>query len=80
LVRERPKIVPELYDQSVKFSKSEVQHFCKLEQQRKVSKSDEAPKNRYGNNHRNYPRPVHNSDPDGDIPLENWGKNFGGTP
>jgi hypothetical protein len=30
MVRERPKTVPELYDQFVKFSKSEIQHFHKL--------------------------------------------------
>jgi hypothetical protein len=44
LAREQPKIVSELYDQFAKFSKSEIQHFCKLEQQRKVPKSDEAPR------------------------------------
>jgi hypothetical protein len=44
LVRERPKIVLELYGQFAKFSKSEIQHFCKLEQQRKVSKPDETPR------------------------------------
>jgi hypothetical protein len=32
LVTERPKTMPELYDQFVKFSKSEIKHFCKLEQ------------------------------------------------
>jgi hypothetical protein len=54
LVRERLKIVPELYDQFAKFSKSEVQHFRKLEQQRKVPKSGEAPKHHYDDNQRNY--------------------------
>jgi hypothetical protein len=43
LVREWPKTVPVLYDQFEKFSKLKIQHFCKLEQQRKVPKSDEAP-------------------------------------
>jgi hypothetical protein len=38
LVREQPKTVPELYDQFAKFSKSEIQHFHKPEQQRKVAK------------------------------------------
>jgi hypothetical protein len=33
LVRERPKIVSELYDKFAKFSKSKIQHFRKLEQQ-----------------------------------------------
>jgi hypothetical protein len=32
LVRERPKTLLELYEQFAKFSKSEVQHFRKLEQ------------------------------------------------
>jgi hypothetical protein len=32
LVQERPKTVPELYEQFAKFSKSEIQHFHKLEQ------------------------------------------------
>jgi hypothetical protein len=80
LVREQPKTVPEFYDQFAKFSKSEVQHFCKLEQQRKVPKSDEAPKSPYDDNQCNYPRPVHNISPDGGLPPENWGKNSRGPP
>jgi hypothetical protein len=44
LVRERPKTVLELYEQFAKFSKFEIQHFHKLEQQRKISKLDEAPR------------------------------------
>jgi hypothetical protein len=40
LVREQTKIVPELYEQFTKFSKSEIQHFRKLEQHRKVLKPD----------------------------------------
>jgi hypothetical protein len=47
LVRERPKTVPVLYKQSTKFNKSEIQHFHKLEQQRKISKLDEAPRPRH---------------------------------
>jgi hypothetical protein len=51
LVREQPKIVTELYEEFTKLSKSEVLHFCKLEQQRKVPKHDEAPKpDRYNDN------------------------------
>jgi hypothetical protein len=42
LVRERPKTVLELYEQFGKFSKLEVHHFRKFEQQRKVAKPDEA--------------------------------------
>jgi hypothetical protein len=44
LVSEWPKIVPELYEQFTKFSKSEVQHFRKLEQQRQTPKPDEVPR------------------------------------
>jgi hypothetical protein len=40
LVRELVKIVSELHEQFAKFSKSEVQHFHKLEQERKVAKPD----------------------------------------
>jgi hypothetical protein len=56
LVKERPKIVPELYEQFVKFSKSEIQHFRKLEQQRKVSKPDEAIRPHYNDNQCSYPQ------------------------
>jgi hypothetical protein len=74
LVREWPKTVPELYDQFAKFGKSEIQHFRKLKQQQKVAKPDEAPRPRYGDNHRNYPKPVHNIGSDGDGASENWNK------
>jgi hypothetical protein len=40
----------------VKFSKSEIQHFNKLEQQRKISKPDEAPRPRYNEKQRSYPK------------------------
>jgi hypothetical protein len=33
VIREQPKIVPVLYEQFAKFSKSEVQYFRKLKQQ-----------------------------------------------
>jgi hypothetical protein len=49
-VREQPKIVSELYEQFMKFSKYEIQHFHKLEQQRKVSKPGEAPRLWYNKN------------------------------
>jgi hypothetical protein len=42
LVKERPKIVAELYENFVKFSKSKALLFWKLEQQRKAPKHDEA--------------------------------------
>jgi hypothetical protein len=80
LVKERPKIVPELYEQFTKFNKSETQHFLKLEQQRKVSKPDKAPKPRYNENERSYPKPIHNIDSDDCRPSENWKKNFGTPP
>jgi hypothetical protein len=70
LVRERPRTVSELYNQFAKFNKFEIQHFCKLKQQRKVPKPDEAPRARYGDNHRNYPKPVHNINPDNDGSSE----------
>jgi hypothetical protein len=41
-VREQPKTVAELYDNFSKFTKLEVFHFCKLEQQKKAPKLDEA--------------------------------------
>jgi hypothetical protein len=72
--------VPELYEQFAKFSKMEILQFHKLEQQRKVSKPDEATRPRYNDNQRSYPRPVHNIDSDGCGPPENWEKNFGPSP
>jgi hypothetical protein len=80
LVRERPKTVSKLYDQFTKFSKSKVQHFRKLEQQRKVAKPDEAPRASYDDNQCNYPKPVCSISSNGCGPLENWNKNFGGPP
>jgi hypothetical protein len=80
LIRERPKIVPKLYEQFTKFSKSEVQHFRKLEQQRKLSKPDEAPRPRYNDNQRSYPKPVYSIDSDSCEPPENWEKFFGTPP
>jgi hypothetical protein len=77
LVRERPKTVSELYEQYTKFSKSEILHFCKLEQQRKVSKLDKGTRLCYNDNQRSYPRPMHNIDSDGCGPPENQEKNFG---
>jgi hypothetical protein len=42
LVRECPRILEELYDNFRKFNRSEVLHFRKLDQQRKVPKDNEA--------------------------------------
>jgi hypothetical protein len=51
LVREQPKTVTELYLNFTKFSKSEVLHFRKLEQQRKAPNYDEASRpTRYNGN------------------------------
>jgi hypothetical protein len=80
LVRERPKIVLELYEQFTKFSKSEVQHFRKLEQQRKVLKPDEATRPCYNDNQCSYPKPVHSIDSDGCGLPKNWEKHFGPSP
>jgi hypothetical protein len=78
LVRERPKIVAELYEEFAKFNKSEVLHFCKLEQQRKTTKHDEAPRPpRYKKNQHSYPKKINSIDSDGCGPPKNWKKNFG---
>jgi hypothetical protein len=81
LVREQPKIVAKLYEEFAKFSKSEVLHFRKLEQQRKAPKHDEAPRPPgYNDNQRTYPKQVHNIDSNSRGPSENWEKNFGPPP
>jgi hypothetical protein len=68
--------VPELYEQFVKFSKSEISHFRKLEQQRKLSKLDKALRPHYNDNQRSYPKPAHNIDSDGCELQKNWKKIF----
>jgi hypothetical protein len=78
LVREWPKIVMELYEQFAKFSKSDVQHFGKHEQQRKNTRTDKATRPpRYNDSQRIYPKLVHSIDFDGCGPPENWEKIFG---
>jgi hypothetical protein len=77
LVREWPKAVLELYEQFTKFSKSEIQHFRKLEQQRKISMPDEASRPCHNESQCSYPRPIHNIDSDGCGIPENWEKNYG---
>jgi hypothetical protein len=77
LVRERPKTLPELYEQFAKFIKSEIQHFRKLEQQRKISRPDEAPRPHQNESQHTYHKPEHNIDSDGYRPIENWEKNYG---
>jgi predicted lipase len=71
LVRERSKIVSELYEQFAKFSKSKIQHFRKLEQQRKFSKSDESLRHRHNESQCSYPKHVHNIDSEGCGPPGN---------
>jgi hypothetical protein len=80
LVREWPRTVPELYDQFAKFSKSEIQHFHKFEQQRKVAKPDKAARTRYSDNHHCYPKPVHNIGSDGNGESKSWTKDYRGPP
>jgi hypothetical protein len=81
VVRESPKIVPELYEQFAKFSKSGVQHFHKLERQRKTPKQDEALRPPcYNDNKGSYPKQVDSIDSDGCGPMENWERNFGPPP
>jgi hypothetical protein len=77
LVREQPKTVLELYEQFAKFSKSGIQHFRKLEQQRKISKPNEAPRPRHNESQHSYPKPMHNIDSDGCGPPENCEKIMG---
>jgi hypothetical protein len=72
--------VSELYEQFTKFSKSEVQRFLKLKQQRKTLEPDEVSRSRYNNSQRSYPKAVHTIDSDGYVPPENWEKNFGTPP
>jgi hypothetical protein len=76
LVRGWPKTVPDLYEQFAKFSKSEIQHFHKLEEQRKVSKLDKAARPCYNDNQRSYPKPVNRINSNGCRPPEKWEKNF----
>jgi hypothetical protein len=76
LVREQPKIVLEPYDQFAKFSKSEILHFQKLEQERKVAKPDEAPRPCHSDSHHSYPKPVHNIGHDSDGASKNWNKGY----
>jgi hypothetical protein len=75
---ERPRMLEELYDNFRKFSKSEVLHFCKLEQQRKVSKENEASRPTMYNrgrestmNFNNATKQIHIINFDGCGPLEN---------
>jgi hypothetical protein len=84
LLREFPKTLEELYDNFQKFSRSEVLHFHKLDQQRKVPKESESSRpTKYSKSRENVMsfhtshKQVHNIDSDGCGPPENWEKNFG---
>jgi hypothetical protein len=83
LVREHPRTLEELYDNFHKFGRSEVLHFHNLDQQRKVSKENEASrltkcnKSREGTmSFKNAHKQIHIIDLDGCGPPENWEKNF----
>jgi hypothetical protein len=82
LVREQLKTVTELYKNFAKFSKSEILHFRKLEQQRKAPKHYEASRPvRYNDSkHHNYLKHVNNINSDGYKILKNREKNFGPPP
>jgi hypothetical protein len=69
--------VLELYEQFAKLSKFDIQHLYKREQQRKISKPDEALRPHHNESQRSYPKPVHNIDSNGCGPSENWEKIMG---
>jgi hypothetical protein len=78
LFREHPRMLEELYDNFRKFNKSEVLHFCKLEQQRKVPKENEASRSTKYNRGRestmkfdNATKQIHIINSDGCGPLKN---------
>jgi hypothetical protein len=84
LVREHPRTLEELYDNFCKFSRSEVLHFCKLDQQKKVPKEKEASRPTKYNKSRestksfnNVHKQIYIIDSNGCGPPENLEKNFG---
>jgi hypothetical protein len=77
LVLEHPRMLEELYDNFRKFSKSEVLHFSKLEELRKVPKENEASRPTKFNRGRkstmgfdNTTKQIHNIDSDGCGPQK----------
>jgi len=79
LTRERPRTIQELYENFEKFSKSEVLHFRKLEQQRKAPKETETSrpgKFQHNRSTSTQQRAVNSIDSDGCGPPENWEKNY----
>jgi hypothetical protein len=76
-------MLEELYDNFRKFSKLEVLHFRKFEEQRKVPKENEASRpTKYSRGKANTmsfdnaTKQIHSIDSDGCGPTENWEKNF----
>jgi hypothetical protein len=83
LVTERPRTLQELYEEFQKFSKVEILHFRKLDQQRKSARENESSRpfkyNKSKEVHSNFDtshRQVHSIDSDGCRPPKNWEKNF----
>jgi hypothetical protein len=83
LVREYPKIVEALYEEFRKFNRSEVSHYSKLDQQRKVTNENESAKSfKYSKGKEGATsfdavcKQVHSIDLDGCRPQENWEKNL----
>jgi hypothetical protein len=80
---ERPKSLEELYEEFRKFSRSEVSHYRKLDQQRKTtSKNESSSPFKYNKSKEGVTsfeptrKHVHSIDSDGFRPQENWQKNF----
>jgi hypothetical protein len=83
-VRECPRTLKELYDNFHKFSRSELLHFRKLDQQKKVPRENEASRPAKYNKSRestisfdNVTKQIHSIDLDGCGPPESWEKYFG---
>jgi hypothetical protein len=83
LVRERPKTLKALYKEFQKFSRSEVSHYRKLDQQRKVTSENKSSRSfKYSKGREGATcfdvahKQVHNIDSDGCGPQENWDKYF----
>jgi hypothetical protein len=81
LVREWAKTVIELCENFIKFSKSVVLHFRKLEQQRKAPDEISRP-TRFSENgpHNNYPKHVNNINSNDCGSSDNWENNFEPAP
>jgi hypothetical protein len=82
LVRERPKMLEELYEEFEMFSRAEVLHFRKLGQQRKAAIENESSRpfkysktKEVASSFNVMHKQVHSIDLDGCGPLENWEKN-----